>query len=74
MLIVLLILSLILVFYTTKLNASVDELKKTNQYNLDVLNQKLKDIEQSFDFEKEQRGLLLERIHDLEKENRKISD
>ena len=74
MVVVLLILSLILVFWVTKLSASVNELRKINQYNLDVFNQKFNDIEQAFDFEKEQRELLLERIHDLERENHKILD
>lgn len=74
MVVVLLILSLILVFWVTRLSASVNELRKTNQYNLDVFNQKFNDIEQAFDFEKEQRELLLERIHELERENHKILD
>ena len=74
MVVVLLILSLILVFWVARLSASVNELRKTSQYNLDVFNQKFNDIEQAFDFEKEQRELLLERIHDLERENHKILD
>ena len=71
MLTVIFIVSLILVFWVTKLSAEVKELRSINQYNFEVYQKKFADIEDAFRFEKEQYDHLLERIHDLEKEQNK---
>lgn len=70
MLTVLIIACVILVLWVARLNTEVEELIKTNQYNLDVFNQKFSDIESGFKSDQEQMEHLLGRIHDLEKENR----
>lgn len=70
MLIVLFITCLILIYWVTKLSANVDELKKNSQYNLEVFQQKFKEIEVVSKQEIEERERLLDRIYDLEKDNR----
>lgn len=64
---VLFVTSLILIFWVTKLNGEVKELRGINQYNFEVYQKKFADIEDAFRFEKEQRDHLLERIHDMER-------
>lgn len=51
-----------------KLKAKVDDLTKTNQYNLEVFNKRFEDIEDAFKVEMNERNQLLERIQELEKE------
>lgn len=74
MLTVIFVVSLILIFWVTKLNAEVKELRSINQYNFEVYQKKFADIEDAFRFEKEQYDHLLERIHDLERERNKHID
>ncbi|MFS1586871.1 hypothetical protein ACLIL3_014105 [Acinetobacter radioresistens] len=68
---VLFVTSLILIFWVTKLNGEVKELRGINQYNFEVYQKKFADIEDAFRFEKEQRDHLLERIHDMERDQNK---
>lgn len=63
----LLIICVLLVVGLMNLKAKVDDLTKTNQYNLDVFNKRFKDIDDAFKNELEARNHLLERIHELEK-------
>lgn len=51
-----------------KLKAKVDDLTKTNQYNLEVFNKRFEDIEDAFKSELDGRNQLLERIQELEKD------
>lgn len=71
MIVVLMILSFILIFWVTRLTSQVSDLKKTAQYNLEVYDKKISEIDRAFDSEREQREYLLERIQDVEKEIRK---
>ena len=71
MIVVLMILSFILIFWVTRLTSQVSDLKKTAQYNLEVYDKKISEIDRAFDSEREQREYLLERIQDIEKEMRK---
>ncbi|HCW4261495.1 hypothetical protein [Acinetobacter baumannii] len=63
----LLIICVLLVVGLMNLKAKVDDLTKTNQYNLDVFNKRFEDIDDAFKNELEARNHLLERIHELEK-------
>lgn len=71
MLLTLFIVCLLLIFWVTKLSASIDELRRINQYNLEVFTKKFEDIEMFFKSDRDEMEQLLDRIHDLEKENRK---
>lgn len=72
MVIVLVILSLVLIYWVTKLSLRISDLEKTAQYNLDAQNKQLQDIENTLKLDTEQREHLLGRIHDLEQELNKI--
>lgn len=69
---VLVILSFILIYWVTKLSSRIGDLEKTAQYNLDVQNKQLQDIENTLKLDAEQREHLLGRIHNLEQELNKI--
>ncbi|EPP8577820.1 hypothetical protein RBI65_16140 [Acinetobacter baumannii] len=64
----LLIICVLLIIGLMKLKAKVDDLTKTNQYNLEVFNKRFEDIEDAFKAELNERNQLLERIQELEKE------
>ncbi|HIC8879231.1 hypothetical protein Q4338_00655 [Acinetobacter baumannii] len=64
----LLIICVLLIVGLMKLKAKVDDLTKTNQYNLEVFNKRFEDIEDAFKVEMNERNQLLERIQELEKE------
>jgi hypothetical protein len=63
----LLIICVLLIVGLMNLKAKVDDLTKTNQYNLDVFKKRFEDIDDAFKSELEARNHLLERIHELEK-------
>ena len=67
MLLTLFIVCLLLIFWVTKLSASIDELRRINQYNLEVFTKKFEDIEMFFKSDRDEMEQLLDRIHDLEK-------
>lgn len=63
---VLLVICVLLIVGLMNLKAKVDDLIKTNQYNLEVHNKRFEDINDAFKFELEERNHLLERIQELE--------
>jgi len=67
MIAVLVVTCLILVFWVTKLSVKLSEQQKISQYNLERFEKKFEDIDQLFDFEREQREITLERLRDLER-------
>lgn len=67
MIAVLVVTCLILVFWVTKLSVKLSEQQKISQYNLERFEKKFEDIDQVFDFEREQREITLERLRDLER-------
>ncbi|MFW1767162.1 hypothetical protein [Acinetobacter bereziniae] len=71
MLIVLLITCLILIFWVTKLSATIEEQKKIHQYNLERFEKKFDDVDLFFKSDQEQMNHLLDRIHTLEKDSYK---
>lgn len=67
MIAVLVVTCLILVFWVTKLSVKLSEQQKISQYNLERFEKKFEDIDQVFDFEREQREITMERLRDLER-------
>lgn len=63
---VLLVICVLLIVGLMNLKAKVDDLIKTNQYNLEVYNKRFEDIDNAFKSELEERNHLLERIQELE--------